>query len=265
MDRDEQYREVLLTPLRECANYLPKMGGDADVDLDGFAALYGADPLYHWMGLDSPLMFAAHKAAGGMTSVYRQLGIGCERLFRQILRDELGLSAAQTQWSYQYVDTDAEGKPKKRTLTLDGRVEMNDVPEPASRVRVQEWVAAKACQLGMTAPLVGTVFEVRQGYKSADSKRQNADLTNALQALGHSLLPTLVIVSTQINHVVRQRYEVGNWAVLMGTVNVDDPLTSTFAFTKQVLGYDLAAFFERNTNELRAHVEVILGTLLDAR
>lgn len=265
MDRDGLYAETLLAPLRGCADYLPKLGKDEEVDLEGFSVLYGADPLYHWMGLDSPLMFAAHRAAGGMTSIYRQLGIGCERLFRQVLRDELALSQTQVQWSYEYIDNDAAGNPKRRTLTLDGRVEMSDVTDPAARARVQEWVNAKAEQLNVTAPLVGTVFEVRQGYKSADSKRQNADLTNALQALGHSLLPTLVIMSTQINYVVRQRYEVGNWAVLLGTVDVDDPLVSTFAFCKQVLGYDLAAFFERNTAGLRDVVQSMLVGLLEAK
>lgn len=265
MARDDLYREILLTPLRECAHYLPKMGQNAEVDLVEFATLYGADPLYRWMGLDSPLMFSAHKAAGGMTSVYRQLGIGCERLFRQVLRDELSLTAKQVQWSYEYLDTDAQGKPKKRTLTLDGRVEMDDVADAPKRQKVHDWVTEKAVQLGVSAPLKGTVFEVRQGYKSADSKRQNGDLTNAARALGHSLLPTLVIMSTQINYVVRQRYETGNWAVLMGTVDVHDPLTSTFAFSKEVLGYDLAAFFERNTAALRPQVESILSTLLEPK
>lgn len=101
IDRDALYREILLEPLRKCADYLPKMGGGHEVDLAGFTALYGSDPLYHWMGFDSPLMFAAHKAAGGMTSVYRQLGIGCERIFRQVLRDELVLEADQVTWSYE--------------------------------------------------------------------------------------------------------------------------------------------------------------------
>lgn len=40
------------------------MGGSDEVNLERFTALYGADPLYHWVGLDSPLMFAAHNAAG---------------------------------------------------------------------------------------------------------------------------------------------------------------------------------------------------------
>jgi len=70
-----------------------------------------ADPLYHWMGLDSPLMFAAHKAAGGMTSVYRQLGIGCERIFRQVLQDELELTDAQVAWSNNF-SAPRESSPK---------------------------------------------------------------------------------------------------------------------------------------------------------
>ena len=53
---DAYYRDLLLDPLYKCADYLPKMGGAVEVDLDGFSALYGSDPLYHWMGLDSPLM-----------------------------------------------------------------------------------------------------------------------------------------------------------------------------------------------------------------
>ena len=71
------------------------------MDLDKFKATYGSDPFYSWIGLDLPLIYAAHKAAGGITSIYRQIGIGTERLFRVILRDSLGLSAEQATWEYQ--------------------------------------------------------------------------------------------------------------------------------------------------------------------
>mgnify|MGYP001682283244 CR=1 FL=1 len=62
--RDNLYIDIILNPLRKSAEYLPKMGSSDEVDLERFTALYGADPLYHWVGLDSPLMFAAHNAAG---------------------------------------------------------------------------------------------------------------------------------------------------------------------------------------------------------
>lgn len=260
--RDHLYSELLLAPLRKCAVYLPKMGGTGEVDLPGFRALYGGDPLYQWVGLDSDLMFAAHKAAGGMTSVYRQLGIGCERLFRQTLRDELRLTAEQVKWAYEVV-VEEGGKTRVKTLTLDGRVEIDEVADGLDRQRVGGWIDAQRSRLSIGAQLKGAVFEVRQGYKSADSKRQNADLASAAQALGDGYLPTLVVMSTQMNHVVRTRYEAGNWAVLTGAVTSSDPLQSTFAFVQEVVGYDLVGFFERNTQVLRAEVEGILGSLLE--
>src|SRR5215467_367038 len=115
---DSAYRDIQLGPIRKCLSCKPKFDQSekkGGMDLPGFHILYGSNPLYHWMGFDSDLMYAAHKAAGGMTSLYRQLGIGCERLFRLILRETLGLSAAQVAWSYQK----AEGT-RMRTLTLDG-------------------------------------------------------------------------------------------------------------------------------------------------
>lgn len=274
---DAYYRDLLLDPLYKCADYLPKMGGAVEVDLDGFSALYGSDPLYHWMGLDSPLMFAAHKAAGGMTSIYRQLGIGCERLFRQILRDQLGLDENQVKWSYELaaaIDDSAEDSvqlrrlasaPKARTLSLDGRVEVADVADSTAASRIDEWIDRQRAALDITATLKGVVFEIRQGYKSADSKRQNADLANAAQALGHGYLPGLVIMSSQINQAVLSRYEVGNWAVLMGVQGLDDPLRSTFDFTHQIIGYDLVDFFARNSSILRREVDGILSSLLEAK
>jgi hypothetical protein len=264
-ERDRLYREILLAPLRTSADYLPKMGGGEEVDLAGFTALYGADPLYHWTGFDSPLMFAAHKAAGGMTSIYRQLGIGCERLFRQVLKDELALSEDQVKWSYELLPETEDETKKARVLSLDGRVEIGDISDLNARYRVDNWIDQQRAALRISVPLKGAVFEVRQGYKSADSKRQNADLANAAQALGHGYLPVLAIMSTQINTVVHARYLTGNWSVLRGTVGTDDPLHSTFDFLRRVVGYDIAGFFQRNTAELRVDVERILRRLLEAR
>jgi hypothetical protein len=77
----------VLDPIRVCARYRPKFGKGAKGDGLAFAqfrTLYQGDPFDSWFGLDNPLMYAAHKAAGGMTSVYREIGIGCEKLFRTI-------------------------------------------------------------------------------------------------------------------------------------------------------------------------------------
>lgn len=104
---DAVYLATITTPLETCRLYQPKFGRGTTgaTSLDNFRAIYGADPFYHWVGLDSPLIYAAHKAAGGMTSIYRQLGIGCERLFRQLLQDSLGLSPTEATWAYQVPGT----------------------------------------------------------------------------------------------------------------------------------------------------------------
>lgn len=114
------------------------------------------------------------------------------------------------------------------------------------------------------ASLTGTVFEVRQGYKSKDSKRQNADIANASTAYIKSYLPCAVILSNQIDGDIVSRYRSEKWAILTGVLGRNDPLTSTYDFMRDVVGYDLAAFFERNADTLRAEVTKVLRALLIA-
>jgi len=74
---ESSYLDIFLAPIRKCADYTPKFGvssREEGLNLAGFKNLYGGDPFYSWIGLDSDLMYAAHKAAGGMTSIYRQIG-----------------------------------------------------------------------------------------------------------------------------------------------------------------------------------------------
>ncbi len=78
---DKKYLKIVLDPIRVSAEYKPKFGQGSKgggLSLKKFQSLYQSDPFYCWFGLDNPLMYTAHKAAGGMTSVYRQIGIGCE-------------------------------------------------------------------------------------------------------------------------------------------------------------------------------------------
>ncbi len=84
---ENQYLETFLAPVRQSKSYRPKFGHknkNQGFSLSEFKTLYGSDPFYSWVGFDTDLMDAAHRAAGGMTSVYRQIGIGCERLFRTL-------------------------------------------------------------------------------------------------------------------------------------------------------------------------------------
>jgi hypothetical protein len=263
-DLDARYLEIILAPIRVSARYKPKFGQGvaAGYNLEQFKALYQADPFYSWFGLDNPLMYAAHKAAGGMTSVYRQIGIGCEAVFRQVLQDALGISAAAARWSYEVVGSNT----KKRMLHLDGRVPLSEIPDSTIRARFQDWMRNAANSVGVAdnvfSALTGTIFEVRQGYKSKDSKRQNADISNAATAYIKGYLPCAVILSTQIDGDILVRYRMEKWSVLTGLIGLNDPLRSTYDFMRDVVGYDLAGFFTRNSTILRVEIDNVLRALL---
>lgn len=258
-ENDRRYREILLSPIRVCADYRPAFGtsrGEEEITLDAFKRLFGADPLYSWLGLDSPLMYAAHKAAGGMTSIYRQVGIGCERLVRAVIQDALSLDDEEVRWGYDSVRSDG----KNQRLTLDARID-GDHLDKARRRGLSEWLLRASERVNQHRDTKGAVFEVRQGYKSADAKRQNADLRFGLAAYDEKYLPVILVISTQVSSVVIERYRQNKLLVLTGSNSKDDT-QSTYAFFEGVVGYSLSDFFERNTEKIRAEVADILEALL---
>lgn len=259
---EAEYLEIFLEPVRKCADYTPKFGTstrETGLDLAGFKSLYGGDPFYSWIGLDSDLMYAAHKAAGGMTSVYRQIGIGCERLFRAVLFDCAEYSERDyATWSYEAVTQSGE----KKTLSLDGRIGLADIRNAGMRRRTKKWLSDYCKELGVPkVPSSGAVFEVRQGYKSKDSKRQNADIDNATVAWSHDYLPVFAIFSSQIDTDIVLRYRNSRCGILTG-VRGSGPLISLYDFTAEIVGYDLAKFFEAHSAAIRGEIEAILETLL---
>ncbi len=265
-EREQRYLEIILAPIRVCASYKPKLGqgGTKGSTLADFQMMYRADPFYSWFGLDNPMMYAAHKAAGGMTSVYRQIGIGSESLFRRILQDELDLTEVQAKWSYQVTGANK----KVRRLSLDGRILFEAIKDSSTRRRVADWMLQICKDLDVhsriSKRLQGVVFEVRQGYKSKDSKRQNADIANAATAYSQAYLPCAVIMSNQIDTDIMQRYRSEKWAILTGSADSRSPFDSTFVFVKQIIGYDLAGFFARNSDCLKNEVAGVLAALLRA-
>lgn len=245
--KEQRYLETFLAPVRKCRDYRPRFGqGDrgnqGGFSLSQFRHLYSSDPFYAWVGLDTDLMYAAHRASGGMTSVYRQIGIGCERLFRAVLADTTGYTSPEfATWSYS-VQT-SSGKLRK--LSLDGRLELSEIKKQAILANTKRWIADYCADLGeIEEPGKGIVFEVRQGYKSKDSKRQNADIDNATVAWANGYLPVFAIFSSQIDSDIVLRYRNNRCGILVGTTS-SDVQQSLYAFCKQVLGYDLAGFFNR--------------------
>lgn len=257
----KKYVDIFIEPLFECLNYNPKFGHSSKSDgfsLDEFLNLYGSDPFYSWIGLDSPYMFTAHKASGCMTSIYRQLGIGCERLFRQIICDTAQYADySSSQWSY----TAKTKAGKDKVLSLDGRLELSDIQNPEVKKRAKEWIDGYANKLGVdSSNFKGVVFEVRQGYKSKDSKRQNGDLDNATVAYAYNYLPVFTVFSSQIDNDIVLRYTNNRCGIIIGTLG-GNSYNSLFSFTKEVLGYDLAAFFRENSPVIRKKMQEILEKL----
>lgn len=260
---DSLYLRLFLEPVLKSKTYRPRFGvgsKEGGVSRDEFLSLYGTDPFYAWIGLNSDLMYAAHRAAGGMTSLYRQLGVGCEMLFRQIICDQTAYSdPAFASWSY--AATTSAGKPK--TLKLDARLEIEQIHNVHVANNVRQWIAKVCRLLDANTPTNGAVFEVRQGYKSKDSKRQNADIDNTAVAWSKGYLPIFAIFSAQIDTDIVLRYRNNRSGILIGSM-ADDPTISLYAFMKEMLGYDLAAFFMRNSQTIRSQVQDVVQTLLSA-
>ncbi len=260
---DQTLVEIFLTPIRICSSYRPAFGHlkSDGIDLPAFQNLYGSDPFYTWIGLDNPFVYAAHKAAGGLTSVYRQIGVGAERLLRAIIRNALGLSEEETTWSYRYRKLNG----KTGIHNLDAKISFSDLSDARRRV-FTDWMAAIGPYVDLTPAklkrIQGVAFEIRQGYKSADSKRQNADLRFGMSAYQEGLLPAFMILSRQVNEAVIDRYRKDKMAVLTGTLD-GDSLSSTFMFFKQVVGFDLEAFFRRNSETLKSETLTIIRSLLE--
>jgi hypothetical protein len=257
------YLKRFLDPIKVCRRYKPKFGlghREDGIDLAGFLSIYGADPFYSWIGLDSDLMYAAHKAAGGMTSVYRQIGKGCENLFRQIIIDQTEYEDPKyALWSY----ITKTKNDKNKTLSLDARLELSEIRNADVRASVTQWISAYSASLSVPAPLNGAVFEVRQGYKSKDSKRQNADIDNIAVAWANGYLPVFAIFSSQIDTDLVLRYRNSRGGIIIGTTSGNHQ-TSLFVFFKEVLGYDLENFFHRNSEVIKSEVYSTLEILLRA-
>ena len=127
--------------------------------------------------------------------------------------------------------------------------------------RVEKWIELNCKHLGIDKTgFKGAVFEVRQGYKSKDSKRQNADIDNATVAYAHHYLPVFSVFSSQIDEDIVLRYRNSRCCVLVGNLNKDSCI-SLFAFCKEILGYDLAEFFKTNSLFIQEKVRSILEQL----
>ena len=105
-----------------------------------------------------------------------------------------------------------------KRLSLDGRLELSEIQNQRVLINVKQWTENYCSELGeVSEPTNGIVFEVRQGYKSKDSKRQNADIDNATVAWANNYLPVFAVFSSQIDTDIVLRYRNNRCGVLIGT------------------------------------------------
>jgi hypothetical protein len=230
----EDYLDVLLAPLRESGKYVRR-------------EMPQADAFSEWFGLNTPAMLEAKTRAGMVTSIYRQIGIGCERLMRRVIQDNLGVPASSCSWAHV-----VEGQNR----SLDARIPLESIT--ARRNEFEGWICEASAHLGCGPMNAGAVFEVRQGHKSGDSKRQVGDRLNAAKALSEGYLPVMLVVSTQIPEATRRRYIKDGWLVLTGRFG-GGALRSSYAFFADVLGFDLAGFLEDHQVHLKELVQSTLS------
>lgn len=71
---ERRYLDTLRGRIRTCARYAPKFGqGGKGLSYEDFQYLYRGDRFYSWLGMNTPAVYAAHKTAGGLASLYRQI------------------------------------------------------------------------------------------------------------------------------------------------------------------------------------------------
>jgi hypothetical protein len=256
-ERAERYLAYLTDAIRVSATQPPQFGTGKPVTFEQFKTLYGGDPFYSWLGLDSEYLYTAHHAGAAMTSLYRKLGDGCQNLFRAIIRDQFGVSDEQAKWSY----TIPKPGGRKTTRELDGYIDILEFPESEALDRFRVWLGDAKEALRARLNPRGAVFEVRQGYKSQDAKRSTGDVDNAGQIALQSSLPVLAVFSRQLPTPIARRYHANGWLILSGDLD-GDALSSTYAFSKLIMGFDLAAFLDSNVESLRTETLRVFEGLL---
>ncbi|MDO8589439.1 MAG: hypothetical protein Q7T82_20645 [Armatimonadota bacterium] len=71
----------------------------------------------------------------------------------------------------------------------------------------------------------------------------------------------LLLLSTQIDDDVADRYKKARWLILRGTID-GSSTDSTYRFFAEVMAYDLAGFFTANSMRFKQRLESILEALL---
>jgi hypothetical protein len=154
--------------------------------------------------------------AGGLTSVYRQIGVGTEHLLRAIIRDSLGLTAEETTWSYRY------RKPNGKTgvHSLDAKISFADLSDAQRRIFI-EWMEVVGPHVDLT-PANGSGYKVSflKSGKVIKARTLNVRMRIYVrhECLSGGIASCIHDLSQQVSETVIDRYRKDKMAVLTGTL-----------------------------------------------
>ena len=208
-------------------------------------AAFQADPTWPHFGFDSP-EFLQYQAVGNYyTAIFRKVGDLFEGVIQEIVQSQLGISREEQKHEFEIV---VDGVTQHRSL--DVAIELQKIKDRKVRTAV-----AKALETltGDKSP-DATVIELRGCYMIGDSKRINADEHAAKAARSVGLSPVMLIFcSTSLTSPVKRLRK--SWNLYEGAEAYD--------FIKRVTGFDLQAFFEEISPDLKEVTNKLLGIFRD--
>ncbi|MFD2579092.1 hypothetical protein ACFSTD_11785 [Novosphingobium colocasiae] len=102
-----------------------------------------------------------------------------------------------------------------------------------------------------------------KGIKAKTASVKNGDIDNIAVAWAQGYMPVFAIFSGQIDGDLVLRYRNSRGGILFGRPT-GSSTASLFTFCKEVLNFDLADFFTRNSPVIKAEVHETLEALLNA-
>ena len=107
---------------------------------------------------------------------YRQIGIGCEKLFRTILQDAFDLTDEEANWSYEIPTSGG----RTRKFYLDGRVRLDKINDSDAKQRFHDWMRQSAELVNVDpdvfATLKGAVLVGYHGHCGCRDKCSDFDI-----------------------------------------------------------------------------------------
>lgn len=247
---DQLLYDTVMAHLSKLAAYVPgpvkKAGGTKELLVERYAQ----DPLYSIFGLDSPEYVGATLSGGTVTSIHRKLGDIYEDCVKMIFVHCLKQTPAQVTYSATIMSGDTEEE-----RSADAYLQFDRL-EPDDRERVEAFCSEELHKLtdDPKVTLIGIGLEVRHCYATGDSKRAQADEAMGRHFYLSGVLPVVPFFCNQSNPSIIRRYKSRSiWVVKEGI--------DSYETVKQLSGFDMYDFMQRNRDDFRTPIIELLRSL----